>query len=175
MGVAAMPTAIQPSAILRARRLRRDMTDGERRLWAELRQFRHWYGLHVRRQAPVGNYVADFLIHERKLVIEVDGEYHFEPERQERDRRRDEWFLDQGYRVLRFNTGELSEAFDGCVEEILSALGLMKPGAVPPPLTPPHKGEGNSETSTRASHKEGSQTVTTPSLWGGVRGGGAAP
>ena len=120
-----MPTVITAQAIARARKLRRDMTDGERRLWAELRQFRRWYGVHVRRQVPVGSYVADFATHSHRLIIEVDGEHHFTPAGQQRDRRRDGWFDAEGFRVLRFNTGELDEQFDGCIEEILYELGLM--------------------------------------------------
>ena len=121
-----MPTVVSPTAIKRARKLRRNMTEGERKLWGELREFRRWYGVHVRRQAPIGVYAADFLIHEKKLVIEIDGEHHLEPARQKRDRERDEWLAKQGYTVLRFNTGELSDSFDGCIEEILQALGLME-------------------------------------------------
>jgi very-short-patch-repair endonuclease len=102
------------------------MTDGERKPWRELREFRHWFGVHVRKQAPIGPYVADFAIHEQRIVIEVDGEHHFTHEGQGRDRQRDQWLASQGYRVLRFNTGELSDAFDGCVEEIMRALGLNR-------------------------------------------------
>lgn len=101
------------------------MTDGERRLWGELREFRRQYGIHVRRQAPVGPYVADFAVHAHRLIIEVDGEHHFTPEGLRRDRIRDDWLATQGYRVLRINTGELSNSFNGCVEEILRELGLM--------------------------------------------------
>ncbi|WP_144704138.1 endonuclease domain-containing protein [Aminobacter sp. J44] len=119
-----MPTAASKAAIARARRLRREMTDGERRLWDELRQFRRWYGIHVRRQVPVGPYVTDFAIHSHRLVIEVDGEHHFEPLRQARDAERVHWLNAEGYRVLRFNTGELEMSLDGCVEEILRALGV---------------------------------------------------
>lgn len=126
-----MPSAVDPSLINRARRLRRNMTDGERRLWSELREFRRWYGIHVRRQAPIGRFVVDFAIHERKLVIEVDGEHHFHPERIRHDKERDGWLAGEGYRVLRFDTGDLSDAFDGCVEEIMDALGLMKDGTTP--------------------------------------------
>jgi very-short-patch-repair endonuclease len=63
-----MPTAISPAAITRARKLRRDMTDGERKLWSELKEFRRLYGLHVRKQAPIGRYVADFVIHSKALI-----------------------------------------------------------------------------------------------------------
>ncbi len=122
----AMPTGIQPKTIRRARSLRRNMTDGETKLWSELREFRRLYGVHVRKQAPVGPFIADFAIHERKLIIEVDGQFHFEPEGMARDSARDAWFAGQGYRVIRLNTGELETSFDGCIEEILRALELMK-------------------------------------------------
>lgn len=120
------PSFIEPIAIKRARSLRREMTDGERKLWSELRDFRRLYGIHVRKQVPIGPYIADFAIHSKKLIIEVDGEHHFTPNGTMRDMRRDAWFATQGYMTIRMTTGELSDSFDGCVEEILRALGLMK-------------------------------------------------
>jgi very-short-patch-repair endonuclease len=136
------------------------MTEGERKLWSELREFRLLYGIHVRRQTSIGDYIVDFAMHEHRLVIEVDGEHHFTQEGLARDGRRDTRLASVGYRVLRFNTGELSDSFDGCIVEILAALGLM---SLPPPLTPPLKGEGDSE------------TVTAPSpLKEQVRGGGTS-
>lgn len=125
MGVFSMPTAIASQAITRARRLRRSMTDGERKLWSELREFRRWYGLHARKQVPIGPYIADFAIHEKKIVIEVDGEHHFRPKQAEKDAVRDQWFAGEGYKVIRFTTGDLADTFDGCVEEILRELGLV--------------------------------------------------
>ncbi|MER9874263.1 endonuclease domain-containing protein [Mesorhizobium sp. M0195] len=126
MGVLVLaPSAIDPAAIKRARMLRRNMTEGERKLWSELKEFRRLYGLHARKQAPIGPYVADFVLHEKNLVIEVDGEHHFTPEQMDKDRVRDAWFGRQGYRVLRFSTGDLAESFDGCIEEILREVGVM--------------------------------------------------
>lgn len=121
------------------------MTDGERKLWDELRQFRRWYGIHVRRQAPVGQYIADFVIHAHKLVIEVDGEHHFQPIREARDRHRDAWFEGEGFKVLRFNTGELSDVFEGCIEEILTELGLMDASRATPMSNHMPQGAGDSE------------------------------
>jgi very-short-patch-repair endonuclease len=127
VGVGAVsPSGITQVTILRARSLRRSMTDGEQRLWSELRDFRRLYGIHVRKQAPIGPYIADFAIHSAKLIIEVDGQFHFEPERMAKDTTRDAWLKSQGYKVIRMTTGDLETAFDGCVEEILRALGLME-------------------------------------------------
>jgi very-short-patch-repair endonuclease len=126
VGVNAVPTVVSPSAVNRARRMRRSMTGGERKLWSELREFRRLFGVHVRRQAPIGPYVADFAVHEARLVIEVDGEHHFTTLGRSRDLSRDAWLASQGYRVLRFTTGDVAESFDGCVEEIMKALGVMR-------------------------------------------------
>ena len=126
MGVHLMPTVVPPNAIARARKLRRNMTDGERKLWSELKEFRRLYGLHARKQAPIGPYVVDFMIHSKSLVIEVDGEHHQLPDRMVADARRDGWLRTKGYRVLRFTTGDLSDSFDGCITEILQALALME-------------------------------------------------
>ena len=124
MGVEMPPSGNDRAVVRRARSLRNASTEGEKRLWSELRQFRRIYGLHVRRQAPIGRYVADFVIQSRRLVIEVDGEFHALPNRQIADARRDEWLKSQGYRTLRITTGELSENLDGCIETILRELGL---------------------------------------------------
>lgn len=101
------------------------MTEGEKRLWSELKEFKKLYGLHIRRQAPIGPFVVDFVIHEKSIVIEVDGEHHFRPEQMEKDRKRDNWLRSQGYKIIRLNTGELSDSFGGCVEEILREADLM--------------------------------------------------
>ena len=73
------------------------MTLGEKRLWEELRKL----NLHIRRQAPIGRYVADFAHHTARLVIEVDSPWHDSEDAQLRDAERDAWLQGQGYRVLR--------------------------------------------------------------------------
>ena len=126
MAVTALASNATPSVMVtRARSLRRDMTMGERKLWSEQRQFKRPHGRHVRKQAPIGPYIADFAIHSAGLVIEVDGEHHFEPGQLVQDQRRDAWLKRQGYKVLRFTTGDLEEAFEGCIEEIMRGAGLL--------------------------------------------------
>jgi len=118
------------------------MTDGERKLWSELSQFRRWYGVHVRKQAPIGPFVVDFVIHEHRLVIEVDGEHHLTSEGLARDAKRDAWFESQGYRVLRLTTGELADSFEGCIVAVLHELGLMADKITPTPNPSPQGGGG---------------------------------
>lgn len=120
-----MPANRDKKQISRARYLRKAMTDGEKRLWRELRDFRRLYKIHARKQVPIGDYVVDFAILQHNLVIEVDGEHHFTPAGQEKDARRDAQLKELGYRVLRINTGELGDNFDGCIDVILRELGLV--------------------------------------------------
>src|SRR5690349_14907336 len=98
-------TAMPRSAITKrtrgqARQLRRAPTDAERKLWFLLRSLKP-LGLHFRRQAPIGIYIADFVWHAGKLVVELDGSQHADA-RAEYDSKRTEWLQSQGYRVLRF-------------------------------------------------------------------------
>ncbi|ACG76635.1 conserved hypothetical protein [Phenylobacterium zucineum HLK1] len=87
----------------RARRLRREATAGERRLWALLRD-RRLQGLKFRRQFPVGPYVLDFVCLRHRLALEADGPLH-DPER---DARRDAWLAARGFRVIRFANAEIT-------------------------------------------------------------------
>jgi very-short-patch-repair endonuclease len=63
----------------RARYLRKEMTDVEKKLWYRLRRLP--LGVRFRRQAPTGPFVADFACHDPKLIVELDGGQHSEPER----------------------------------------------------------------------------------------------
>jgi len=66
----AMPHQPVPEAKRRfARKLRRDMTDAEAKLWSELRD-RRLDTIKFRRQAPIGPFVADFLCSEARLIVE---------------------------------------------------------------------------------------------------------
>ena len=58
-----------------ARSLRRAPTDAERKLWFLLRSLKP-LGMHFRRQAPIGIYIADFVWHAGKIVVELDGSQH---------------------------------------------------------------------------------------------------
>jgi very-short-patch-repair endonuclease len=109
----------------RARYLRRNQTNAERKLWVYLRELKQ-EGFHFRRQCPVGPYVADFLCYSVRVVVEVDGGQHGTSEGIEHDRRRDEWFVKNGYRVLRYWNSDVLANTEGVMETILSALNEDK-------------------------------------------------
>jgi very-short-patch-repair endonuclease len=106
--------------ISRARSLRVDQTDAERRLWSHLRN-RAFFGFKFRRQFSIGPYIADFVCAEQKLVIELDGGQH--DEKAEADGRRTRFLEAEGYRVIRFWNNDMLANSEGVLEMILKALG----------------------------------------------------
>jgi len=105
----------------RARQLRRNQTDVEGKLWSRLRA-RQLCGAKFRRQYPIGGFIADFCCYERRLVVELDGGQH--AEHVDADQRRTDFFVSQGYRVLRFWNNEVIENIDGVLERIAHTLTL---------------------------------------------------
>ena len=130
-------TGIHPTTRANARKLRHEMTLQERKLWAKLRELNRMLGLHFRRQAPIGPFIADFADLGRRVVIEVDGGGHGG----ERDQRRDEWLVSQGFRVLRFWNPEVSGNIEGVMQVVLDAVGgeVLADGV---PLIPSLRGGG---------------------------------
>jgi very-short-patch-repair endonuclease len=121
-----------------AKQLRRSMTRAETLLWRHLKAHR-LAKLGFRRQSPMGNYIADFVAHSRKLIVEVDGESHDFEERTRHDGRRDQWFTSRGYRVLRFTNDDVMKNLEG----VVLAIDLAAAQVAPPSLTLPRKGGGN--------------------------------
>ena len=104
-----------------ARSLRKRMTPHEIKLWVQLRllpktEFR------FRRQVPLGGYVVDFAEKRLRLVIEVDGSQHAEPEARQRDEARDLFLAKNGYRVLRFWNHDIDTNMSGVIDTILIVL-----------------------------------------------------
>lgn len=103
-----------------AKRLRRDATDAEDRLWQALRN-RQLGGLKFRRQASVGRFVADFVCAGKQLIVEVDGGQHSE----EADAARTAKLEALGFRVIRFWNNDVSENLDGVLTRILAEADTM--------------------------------------------------
>ncbi len=114
----------------RARTLRQNMTEAERRLWQRMRSHQI-KGYKFRRQVPIGHYIADFVCHEARLIVEIDGGQHDRSSPREVER---SGFLEnQGYRILRFWNIEVLENLDGVHETIADELGRIHPHPNPPP------------------------------------------
>ena len=132
-------TGIQPITRQRARKLRAEMTQQERKVWAKLRELNRMLGLHFRRQAPIGPFIADFADLGRRVVSEIDGGGHGG----ERDQRRDEWLASQGFQVLRFWNPEVSGNIEGVMQLVLDAVdGESLAEGVPPTPIPSPRGGG---------------------------------
>ena len=96
------------------------MTLAERKLWTHLRK--RITGMKFRRQHPVSKFIADFYCHDARLIIEVDGGYHDDPEQKEYDKRRQAELEDLGLLVVRFRNEEVEKDVEGVVEKIRMVL-----------------------------------------------------
>ena len=91
-------------------------------LWRNIRD-RRFHGCKFRRQVPIGPYIVDFLCVEKQLIIEVDGDSHYEPGAQEHDERREEYLRMQGFRVVRVGNRQTMQALDGVLAQLRQMLG----------------------------------------------------
>jgi very-short-patch-repair endonuclease len=121
------------------------MTRAETLLWRYLKAH-HIDRLAFRRQVPMGRFIADFVCHAARLVIEIDGESHDFQTRRRRDQSRDEWFALQQYVVLRFNNEQVLKNLEGVIESIRDTASARFQ-QLPPSLALPHKGGGNNSVS----------------------------
>ncbi|HLD20753.1 MAG TPA: endonuclease domain-containing protein [Patescibacteria group bacterium] len=120
---------------------RREMNDVEVTLWNHLRNGQ--IGHKFRRQHSVGPYVVDFYCPAKRLVIEVDGDTHFEPDAVEYDLRRDEFLRSQGLGVIRFTNLEVRDNLSGVIDAVLD--NISKTEAATPSNSPLERGRTGNE------------------------------
>ena len=106
-----------------ARNLRRNATGAERTLWQQLRLLKA-EGFHFRRQVPIGEQIADFACYRRRIVIELDGGHHSEPEHEAADALRTARLAARGFKVLRFWNVDVLQNLEGVIDSIRAELGL---------------------------------------------------
>ena len=127
-----------------ARELRKNMTREEKHLWYD---FLKRLPMNVRRQHNIENFIVDFYIAEKKIVIEVDGIQHTSAEHRIADKERDDVLTKWGIKVLRYSNENIGRNFTAVAKDILDNLEIgfedLKPTPHPSTLlTPSPTGEG---------------------------------
>lgn len=102
-----------------AKRLRRQETESEKLLWSRIRN-RQIADSKFRRQWPIGEFIADFVCLEARLIVEVDGGQHANSRH---DRARSAALENLGYRVVRYWNNDVMQNIEGVLESLLKHLG----------------------------------------------------
>ena len=117
-----------PEIIDRARKMRKEPTEEENKLWHIL--LKHIKPRFVR-QRTIGYYIVDFYCPKLKLKIEIDGEQHFWEENEEYEKRREKFLNDSGYTLLHFYNSDINKhiretehTITNACREIAEELGL---------------------------------------------------
>ncbi|MCQ2484856.1 MAG: endonuclease domain-containing protein [Clostridia bacterium] len=105
--------------IVLAKNLRKNATRQEKHLWYD---FLSKYSVRFQRQKAIGNYIVDFFCHKAKLVVELDGSQHYEPDMQSKDAVRTSELEELGIMVLRFSDYDVDKSFEGVCQAIDRAV-----------------------------------------------------
>jgi len=106
----------------RAYQLRAEMTPSEKRLWECLR-LRQLDDARFRRQHALETFILDFYCSEHRLILEVDGGIHRDPDVAAHDEERQHYLEQQGFRMLRFTNAEVWEGLPSVLQRIRQAIG----------------------------------------------------
>ena len=99
----------------RSQELRKNMTKEERHLWYD---FLKTYPIQFKRQYTIGTYIVDFYCYQARLIIELDGSQHCEPEAIAYDQRRTAFLQQQGYYVFRISNLDVMKHFSAVCDAI---------------------------------------------------------
>ena len=133
-----------PLTYARAKRMRREPTAAEAKLWGALRN-RSLGGFKFYRQVPVGPYIVDFINHEWGVVVEVDGATHGDADEVARGERRTAFLQAKRLYVHRVWNADVFANMVGVCDGILIVLqervarDLIRPSGAP---SPEGKGDG---------------------------------
>jgi len=104
-----------------ARENRNEQTAAEKLLWANLKN-RNISDCKFRRQHSIGSYIVDFVCIEKKLVIEIDGDYHLDEEQKKYDQLRTEFLNDSGFTEIRFSNEDIQKNISTSLSKIREYL-----------------------------------------------------
>ena len=122
-----------------ARKLRREMSPAEVKLWWALRQRPD--GRRFRKQCPQGPYSVDFACLEARLAVEVDGDVHDRAGRPQHDARRDAYLKELGFEIMHIPAGDVFRNLEGVVAGIVQRCAARGPLHRPAGGPPPRSGE----------------------------------
>ena len=121
VGGLVMGSRVDPELHAQARRFRREMTEAEQLLWAQLRANR-LAGLHFRRQQVIRGFIVDFYCHAAGVVVEIDGAVH--DRQRAADAERQDHLEGLGLRVVRFYNADVHAHLDWVLDEIAHVCGV---------------------------------------------------
>lgn len=116
-----MSIAHNKKLVKNAQTLRKNMTDEEKHLWYD---FLKKLPFTVNRQKNIGNYIVDFYIYSKDIVIEIDGAGHFEEKNERSDKKRDAELNKLGIKVLRYTNYDINHHFYDVCTELAEILGV---------------------------------------------------
>ena len=105
-----------PAILQVARDHRHPLTPAEAKIWSRVRN--RGLDFKFRRQHPIWRFIADFYCAEAKLVIEIDGDSHAEPDQETYDQVRTEWLEERGYKVIRITNEDVHQRLEDSLKEI---------------------------------------------------------
>ena len=114
-----MQTPTRNALTANAQVLRRNMTKEERHLWYDC--LKH-LPVSFARQKVIGRYIVDFYCAEARLVVELDGAQHTDPEKSAADAKRDDDLRRRGLTILRYANTDIARNFRGVCEDIMHHL-----------------------------------------------------
>jgi very-short-patch-repair endonuclease len=99
------------------KKLRNNPTQAEAFLWGYLKNSQ-FEGRKFRRQSSIKSFIVDFYCPQEKLVIEFDGDFHFDEKVMKDDERRTQKLEQEGLKVIRFENQEVILNLDKVLKEI---------------------------------------------------------
>ncbi len=141
---------------------RKDLTEAENIIWQEVRD-RKIGGFKFRRQHPIAGYIPDFVCLDKKLIIEIDGEYHNDPEQKIFDAARQNWLTENGFEMIRFTNDEIKKSLKQVIETISKKLKEEKNIVA-------NKAENIEANNTKSEKLHKAAESGSPLLWRGAGG-----
>ncbi|MDR2209042.1 MAG: endonuclease domain-containing protein [Azoarcus sp.] len=118
-----MPLKYLRALIPQAKKLRREMTPQEKRLWYD---FLADFSPRFQRQKTIGKFIADFYCCKAKLIVEIGGSQHYTEAGLAYDAERDAILNGFGLHVIRFSNREVNENFEDVCNAILQSVNLRR-------------------------------------------------